>query len=585
MLEQQNNLNDLQEKISLGKRITKPSEDPNGAIRVLQIRQEIFRLDQYSQNGAIAESNLSFEESTLNSVVTQYHRIKELAISANNGSISSMERSSIANELEVILSELTSLANSKNGLGEYAFSGFKSNTAPVSQSLTGAYIYQGDEGQRKIQLNDSTFLDVNDTAKDVFFSLPSSTINTVNHNEIATVTSSDPGLVNSGALASLDQNELIINNILIKPAEIDLLSTTDSQKSAIAIANAINAQKSEHGVDAIVQSNSLDMGVYTAQPLGAGALIINGIAIVDAVGTESSLMSEINLVADQTGVVATQPGGAGTSIVLSAADGRNIQLETAGGETADFANFTLTGGAEDQVKRSTIVLRDHSAIEIQGSMPSDIGLSRGIQNVTTNSGTGQMTTEVKSNVSSSTESYSIIFNPGGATFDIVLDSNPTQAISGFDDVTFVPGQAIEFDGVRAVITGAPSGGDTFSVEFDQPASQDIFTTTQNLIDGIRLNSNTPEQLGYVIDVALLNIEQAELQLDNTRAKIGARLNVVDALENNNANIKFIAQSTLSRIEDLDYAEAISTLSQLTLTLQAAQQSFTRIQGLSLFNFL
>ncbi len=585
MLEQQNNLNDLQEKISLGKRITKPSEDPNGAIRVLQIRQEIFRLDQYSQNGAIAESNLSFEESTLNSVVTQYHRIKELAISANNGSISSMERSSIANELEVILSELTSLANSKNGLGEYTFSGFKSNTAPVSQSLTGAYIYQGDEGQRKIQLNDSTFLDINDTAKDVFFSLPSSTINTVNHNEIATVTSSEPGLVNSGALASLDKNELIINNILIKPAEIDLLSTTDSQKSAIAIANAINAQKSEHGVDAIVQPNSLDMGIYTAQPLGAGALTINGIAIVDAVGTESSLMSEINLVSDQTGVVATQPGGAGTSIVLSAADGRNIQLETAGGETADFANFTLTGGAEDQVKRSTIVLRDHSAIEIQGSMPSDIGLTRGIQNVTTNSGTGQMTTEVKSNVSNSTESYSIIFNPGGTTFNIVLDSNPTQSIAGFDNVTFVPGQAIEFDGVRAVITGVPSGGDTFSVGFDQPASQDIFTTTQNLIDGIRLNSNTPEQLGYVIDVALLNIEQAELQLDNTRAKIGARLNVIDSLENNNANIKFIAQSTLSRIEDLDYAEAISNLSQLTLTLQAAQQSFTRIQGLSLFNFL
>ncbi len=585
MLSQQNKLNDLQEKISLGTQITKPSDDPNGAIRILQIRQEIFRIEQYSRNSTIAESSLSFEETTLNSIVSQYQRIKELAITANNGSLSSLERDAIANELEVILSEVESLANSKNGFGEYAFSGFKTNTAPVTKSLTGEYVYQGDEGQRKIQLNDTTFLDVNDTAKEIFFNLPTSTVNTNNYTDLATLSSTEPGLVNTGSLPGLDMNDLIINNTLINPAGIDSVSTAESQKSAIAIANAINAQKSEHGVDAIAQVNSVDLGIYNAQPIVGGELSINGVAIVNATGSENALISEINSLTDQTGVTATQPGGAGTAITLTASDGRNIQLESVGGSTADFANFSLTGAAQDQVKRSTVVLSDSRAIDIQGSAPSDVGLVRGIQSAVSNSGTGVMTSEIIGNVPDISESYAIVFNAGGTTFDIVLSSDPTQAITGFDDVTFVPGQAIEFEGIQAVVNGTPNAGDTFTIEFDQSASQDIFKTTQNLIDDIRDGASSPATLGYGIEVALRNLEEAEVQLDSVRSKIGARMNVLDSLENNNANVKFIAESTLSKIEDLDYAEAISSLSQLTLTLQAAQQSFTRIQGLSLFNFL
>jgi flagellar hook-associated protein 3 FlgL len=43
--------------------------------------------------------------------------------------------------------------------------------------------------------------------------------------------------------------------------------------------------------------------------------------------------------------------------------------------------------------------------------------------------------------------------------------------------------------------------------------------------------------------------------------------------------------TRSTIEDLDYAEAASRLSQQSVTLQAAQQAFVRVQGLNLFNYL
>lgn len=584
LMTQQGRLNDLQNQIALGKKITKPSDDPNGSVRALELKQEISKIDQYSRNTSLATTNLSFEESVLGSVVSQYQRVKELAITANNSTMSSTERNAIANELSVILDELVSLANSKNGFDEYLFSGFKSNTAAVNRSVNGQFVYQGDEGQKKLQINDSTLIETNDTAKDLFFNLATSQITPTNHTQITNVSSSNPGLVATGSLASMDANELVINNIVISPAEPDLTSTADSNRSAIAIANAINAQKSQHGVDAIVQPNNFDLGVYTGNPLVAGDFTINGVDIIEPTGTESALIDAINTESMNTGVTATQPGGPGTGIILSADDGRNIQLQTTGIALADFANYSLALPS-DMVKRGDVVLRDHSPIEIQGSQPQDADFTRGTYTPNANTGTGSIQTQVIDNIDDLTESYSIVFNPGATTFDIVRDSNPSITLEGFDNVTYVPGEAIEFNGLSVVISGTPNAGDTFSVELGQSATQDIFTTTENLINSIRNITEDPTRLNYEIGIALNNFDVAESQLNNVRAKVGARLNMIDSLESNNQNTKFLAQTTLSRIEDLDYAEAISNLSQLTLTLQAAQQSFSRIQGLSLFNFL
>jgi flagellar hook-associated protein 3 FlgL len=63
------------------------------------------------------------------------------------------------------------------------------------------------------------------------------------------------------------------------------------------------------------------------------------------------------------------------------------------------------------------------------------------------------------------------------------------------------------------------------------------------------------------------------------------LNAVESQESINNALLEQLETTRSSIEDLDYAEAASRLSQQSVTLQAAQQAFVRVQGLSLFNFL
>jgi flagellar hook-associated protein 3 FlgL len=60
---------------------------------------------------------------------------------------------------------------------------------------------------------------------------------------------------------------------------------------------------------------------------------------------------------------------------------------------------------------------------------------------------------------------------------------------------------------------------------------------------------------------------------------------IDSLSSVNEDLSLQYQQTLSQLQDLDYAKAISDLTRKQTDLQAAQQSFVRMSQLSLFNYL
>ena len=70
-----------------------------------------------------------------------------------------------------------------------------------------------------------------------------------------------------------------------------------------------------------------------------------------------------------------------------------------------------------------------------------------------------------------------------------------------------------------------------------------------------------------------------------RADIGGRLNAIDEASAINDELSFNLEKNLSQIKDLDYAEGISRLTRQLTGLEAAQQTFGRVQSLSLFNFI
>ncbi|WP_278389180.1 flagellin, partial [Idiomarina abyssalis] len=74
-------------------------------------------------------------------------------------------------------------------------------------------------------------------------------------------------------------------------------------------------------------------------------------------------------------------------------------------------------------------------------------------------------------------------------------------------------------------------------------------------------------------------------LTNTQASVGARLNVMDNAKLSNADIEIVNKKARADISDVDYSEAVTDLVKNETIYSAAQQVFTRISRLSLFDYL
>ena len=164
----------------------------------------------------------------------------------------------------------------------------------------------------------------------------------------------------------------------------------------------------------------------------------------------------------------------------------------------------------------------------------------------------------------------------------VRDSGGGLVMNG----VYVDGDAISFNGMQFEISGQPAAGDTFTVA---PAvNQDMFTTLENLASALEsqtLNDTGRARLHNDINDGIANLDRAIGQVLEIRTRVGTRLSTLESQRDLNQGIELQLSQTLSVVQDLDYAEALTSLNQQLATLEAAQQTFVRVQGLSLFNSL
>jgi flagellar hook-associated protein 3 FlgL len=182
------------------------------------------------------------------------------------------------------------------------------------------------------------------------------------------------------------------------------------------------------------------------------------------------------------------------------------------------------------------------------------------------------------------DDYTITFTVAGSTITYdVTDSSSTSVASG----TYVSGDQITIPGVASVvITGTPANGDAFTLT--RSSAQSVFKTVADLIDVVEqpvsaTSGNT--LLTNRLGTALANLDRAQDNFLRVRSDIGARLNELDQLGNAGEDLNLQYQTTLSRLQDVDYAAAITRLTREQTYLEAAQKSFVKVSGLSLFNFV
>ncbi|WP_198266417.1 flagellar hook-associated protein FlgL [sulfur-oxidizing endosymbiont of Gigantopelta aegis] len=118
------------------------------------------------------------------------------------------------------------------------------------------------------------------------------------------------------------------------------------------------------------------------------------------------------------------------------------------------------------------------------------------------------------------------------------------------------------------------------------APMSVFAVVKELETLLRTSQGTaPETFRESMSRTIGNIDKALGQIADKQSGIGARLNATESQENVNEDYLVQLATTLSETQDLDYTEAISRLEREQIGLQASQQTFTKIQGLSLFNFI
>ncbi len=176
--------------------------------------------------------------------------------------------------------------------------------------------------------------------------------------------------------------------------------------------------------------------------------------------------------------------------------------------------------------------------------------------------------------------YTIRFT-GSDTYDI-LDTADSVVTSG----SFTPGQSISFNGLSLTIEGEPQLGDDFLVE--AAGYQDVFSSLNQIASALEtqgVDGVSRAKLTSTLNRGLENIDQALGTILTVRTEVGTRLQTIESQVDTNDGYKLFTQEALADIRDLDYTAAITTLTQNITALEAAQQSFVRIQGLSLFNVL
>lgn len=555
-----------QQQLAEGRRILRPSDDPVAAARALEVTQA----QNVNTNQAAARENakgaLSLMDSQLQAAGDLMIRVRELAVQGGDAALSDTDRRAIADELRVRFDEMVALANSRDGTGLYLFGGYQTNNQPFAGSVENGVTYGGDDGARMLRVSGSRELPVSESGNDLFMRVKSG-------NGVFVTGAQDQKPAN-GSTATIDKG------VVTDPVKWD---------------SPANSQNLE-----------ARFWIDTTNVMGGGA----GVTYYDLVDGDTG---------DSLFTGAPSASGAAGSYTHAYTSGAPIPLSSAAPVPFDFgANVTVTGtpvdgdaftieGSDDPVFGNGYFVTAAKTATALNTGTGIIGAGEVLDISKWNHPANSRNLEVRFWEDTATQPATLYYDLVDVETEKSLFSNTTSTAGGGGNTfthKFVSGDPISFSGlnvpdagppptvatdfgISVSINGTPASGDSFKVQASR--SESVFETMSSLIIGLETGA-PPGTVGNTylsnkLSEALTSIGQIEENFLKARAAIGTRLVEVDDLDGVGDNIDLQYSETLSSLQDLDYAEAITRLTRQQTELQAAQQSFARISQLSLFDYL
>jgi flagellar hook-associated protein 3 FlgL len=162
-------LQSLTEQMSTGRQITKPSDDPSNTVRALQLRGDVKRNTQYTNNSQDAIGWMSTSDSAYTQIVSMAQKARTLVVQGlNSGSSTGTSNTAIADEIHSIRESILQMSNTTYN-GRPVFGGNTTNSVAYQEDPTTGNIYfVGDNTDVNRQVGDNTVVTINQQAQTVF---------------------------------------------------------------------------------------------------------------------------------------------------------------------------------------------------------------------------------------------------------------------------------------------------------------------------------------------------------------------------------------------------------------------------------
>lgn len=612
----QNDLLTVEQQLSTGKRVNRPSDDPSATAVIQQLTQTLDNRAQY-------KANLSRGSDQLNQVDAQLGDLSGLLTQAqsiahqNVGTATSADaRKSAAAVVDGVYDQVLSLANTSYE-GAYLFGGDKANAAPYKATDAGAQ-FVGSNGTLSNRFGEYTSLDFQVSATSVFGGQSASVSATADLDPALRAT--DPLSTLTGATQTgVHPGQVLVSNGTTT-ATVDL-SAAQTLGDVVAGINAaglagVTASLTGGGItvaagpaasvainDAAGGTLASDLGIRQPSGQGAGVPVVGGdlgakltdqTPLADlrngagldpagfkiAVGTKSATIGLAGLTSVQDLVNAVNTAGLGARAAISGdgthvdltndVQGADLSVAEAGGQTATqlgfrtFAGTTkladLNGGKGVSAPAGT---QFTIAAASGASYPVHLAAPATVQDAL-----AQINAATGGNVTAA-----LATTGNGIVLTDHTTGTGTLAVTPVDAATTAADLGLTGAGATAA-AGTIGGADVSAV-----AAGGILGDLKKLSDALKTDDTDG------ITDAAVSLQSDTTGVTTTRAVVGARLQQLTSRSTDTDAQNVATQSLLSSFQDVDYATATTQYQALQTSLEASLRVTASSLHMSLLDYL
>lgn len=158
-------------QLSSGKRVSTPSDDALAFASDVQSVASSATVDSYTRNVSAVTSQAQMADSALSSVVTLLTQAISLGTQGGNGTLSTTQRATLAQQVQGLLTQVVSLANTtSNGSALFAGTAANGSAYVADASSPSGYAYMGNGGINRAQVGEAFSVDVNVPGDQIFSS-------------------------------------------------------------------------------------------------------------------------------------------------------------------------------------------------------------------------------------------------------------------------------------------------------------------------------------------------------------------------------------------------------------------------------